>query len=486
MFKVIITEREPQGNEKRKKSYGIIEKFKIGCQAVAGIPVDAITGASGMSRAYVYQQKEKVESYADAIAEQPKRKQTIEITEGFKKRLILSLALDCCAPFSGIQRVFETVLGQPISTGYISGVINEASKRAQIYDDGLSLEGISQGANDEIFQGDTPILTGIDPESTYVYLLEEASDRTADTWEIYMRDRKDHGLELKTSISDNGAGLLCGIPRVYPEMEIQGDTFHALYAIGKEVAKVERKTYASLKQEYALKERAEGKRPGKDIKEKLEESQTKAEEMVKTFDLISILFGWLRELLGFSGYSVEDVTKLIQYVLEEIEKHAGCYPGLLKEVEKTRGNLPKLLSFIGRLEREIGKHALELGIPPDAFHLIYQQMSYRPGCEEIYRIDQQLADLLTNDYNVNSIRSEFFQLLKGVKKASSLVENLNGRIRDYIEMKRIVPTRFFVLMKVYFNTRRYKRSRCAERIGKSPLELLTGKLQPEFLEALGY
>jgi len=48
---------------------------------------------------------------------------------------------------------------------------------------------------------------------------------------------------------------------------------------------------------------------------------------------------------------VEDVTKLIQYVLEEIEKLAGCYPGLMKEVEKIRGNLPKLLSFIGRLER---------------------------------------------------------------------------------------------------------------------------------------
>lgn len=36
------------------------------------------------------------------------------------------------------------------------------------------------------------------------------------------------------------------------------------------------------------------------------------------------------------------------------------------------------------------------------------------------------------------------------------------------------------------NTRKYHRSRVAERIGKSPLELLTGKEYPEFLEALGY
>jgi hypothetical protein len=215
--------------KKDNKRYDDIEKFKIGCQAVAGIPVDEITAASGMCRAYVYQQKEKVEGYAEALTEQPKSEQTIEITTDFKKRLILSLSLDCCSSLSGIQRVFETVLGQPISTGYISGIIAEASERAQVYDDGVSLEGIRQGANDEIFQGGTPILTGIDPESTYTYLLEEASDRTGDTWEIYMQDRKDHGLELETSISDNGSGLICGIPRVYPGMEFQGDTFHALY-----------------------------------------------------------------------------------------------------------------------------------------------------------------------------------------------------------------------------------------------------------------
>lgn len=99
-------------------------------------------------------------------------------------------------------------------------------------------------------------------------------------------------------------------------------------------------------------------------------------------------------------------------------------------------------------------------------------------------MEYQLVTMLMKKYD--GVRCEFQKLLKKTKKASSLVENLNGRIRDYMNIKRIVPTRFFVLLKVYFNTKRYKRSRCVERIGKSPLELLTGKPQPEFLEALGY
>jgi len=69
-------------------------------------------------------------------------------------------------------------------------------------------------------QGGTPILTGIDPESTYIYLLEEASDRTGETWQIYMQDCKDRGLQLETSINDSGSGLLSGIPKVYVDCHI--------------------------------------------------------------------------------------------------------------------------------------------------------------------------------------------------------------------------------------------------------------------------
>ena len=78
------------------------------------------------------------------------------------------------------------------------------------------------------------------------------------------------------------------------------------------------------------------------------------------------------------------------------------------------------------------------------------------------------------------------QLLKEVKRASSPVENLNSRIRTYMNVKRIIPTGFLVLMKVYFNTKKLRRSRCEDRKGKSPLELLTGKEEPGFLEAINF
>ena len=74
------------------------------------------------------------------------------------------------------------------------------------------------------------------------------------------------------------------------------------------------------------------------------------------------------------------------------------------------------------------------------------------------------------------------EILEGVKRASSLVENLNGRLRPYMNLKRMVPEKFLTLLKVYFNTKRYRRSRKAERVGKSPLELLTGQKHEDFYD----
>ncbi len=67
-----------------------------------------------------------------------------------------------------------------------------------------------------------------------------------------------------------------------------------------------------------------------------------------------------------------------------------------------------------------------------------------------------------------------------------MVENVNVRIRTYMNLKRIVAKKFFILMKVYFNTKKYRRSRVLQRIGKSPIELLTEKEYPEFLECVGF
>jgi len=456
-----------------------------GCQAVGGKPVAEIAAETGMSRKYVYQQKAGVSQYAKGLDESEPDVPVFRLTKNNIDRIILSLALDCQSPISGIEQFFKTVIREvTVSAGYISGVIAEAAKRAQAFDDTIDLTGIRQGANDEIFQCGVPILTGIDPVSTYTYLLEETSDRKSETWATYLEDRKEHGLNLETTINDGGTGLMAGIPQVYPDVEIQADTFHAVYEMGKEVSKLERKAYKLVKDENTIKENLASKRPRAKNKEALKGIEPKVADAVKLYDLIFILYTWLKELLSFSGYNMGDALGLATWILQEMEVLSVASSGMLREIEKVKKKLPSLLSFIGRLERLMEETAKETDLPVEGFRLMYRQLSCSPESTESNEI--LYAQVLMLGERYIQAKNEFEKLLSKTKKASSLVENLNGRIRNFIEVKRVIPAQFFVLLKVYFNTRRYKRSRCKERIGKSPLELLTGTPQPDFLEAIGY
>lgn len=453
---------------------------------MAGEAVSEIAEEICMSREYVYQQKEKAERYTEQLDDAGLEPGaiTIKTDKSNTKRTIISLSLDCRASIDGIQRFFETIYHKKISAGYISSVLQEAAERAQAFDERIDLSSISQGANDGIFQCETPILAGIDPESTYACLLAEASDRTAETWAIYLSDRKEHGLELTTSINDGGKGLTAGIPQVYPNAEMQADTFHAVYEMGREIPKVERSVYKLINGGYALKPNLESKKPRRKNEEKLTELRLKTAERIKVYGKLYILFSWIKEMLSFSGYNSEDSTSLSIWILQEMEAIAVNEARICKEITKVLKMLPNLLLFTKRLERSMDACAKETGIPVQAFELMYRQRSYSGSSEQSNEIQRKLADMLMERYT--EAGNSFQRMLTAAKKASSLVENLNGRIRVYTEVKRVVPTRFFTLMKVYFNTRRYSGSRCRDRIGKSPLEILTGISQPNFLESLGY
>jgi hypothetical protein len=76
--------------------------------------------------------------------------------------------------------------------------------------------------------------------------------------------------------------------------------------------------------------------------------------------------------------------------------------------------------------------------------------------------------------------------LNQTPRASSLVENLNSRLRNYFFLRRSLGDSYLSLLQLFMNHRRFIRSRVSERVGKSPTELLTGQPRPHWLELLGF
>ena len=406
--------------------------------------------------------------------------QVLIADEHFYEKMIISLALDGTASEEGIQRILENNFQKHVSIGKISNILNQAARRAAEFDESVDLSGIRQGANDEIFQCGNPVLTGVDADTGYVYLLQPAADRTADTWENAMKSCKSRNLELDVSISDFGTGLLGGIPKAFPNACIQPDLFHFLMEIGKEISSQERRVYAMLADYYKCEEALSGKRVHEKTFQKLLSLEENLSPAIERCDRLLTLYHWLREMTRYQGYCYPDVLSLCYWILDQMEDTSGITDKLRKVLAKTRRNLPDVLIYLERAEKVLREYAMKKGYPEETFVLMYRMQGYHPGSQEYRSADRRLRHILKKKYADAYLEIE--GILKGVKRASSLVENLNGRLRRYMNLKRMIPEKFLTLLKVYFNTKKYRRSRRAEHVGKSPLELLIGQEHPDFYD----
>ncbi len=62
----------------------------------------------------------------------------------------------------------------------------EAVQKARKINQAQDLSSIDVALLDELFQGSRPVLTGVDADSTYCFLLEAVSHRDEDTWGYYL------------------------------------------------------------------------------------------------------------------------------------------------------------------------------------------------------------------------------------------------------------------------------------------------------------
>ena len=93
----------------------------------------------------------------------------------------------------------------------------------------------------------------------------------------------------------------------------------------------------------------------------------------------------------------------------------------------------------------------------------------------------------------HQLRDRFHEISEAVRevagrtvRASSLVENLNSRLRNYFALRRHLGADYLALLQFFLHHRRFDRSECPDRVGKSPAELLSGEGRPHWLAMLGY
>jgi hypothetical protein len=84
------------------------------------------------------------------------------------------------------------------------------------------------------------------------------------------------------------------------------------------------------------------------------------------------------------------------------------------------------------------------------------------------------------------VEDAVLEAMDSTERTSSMVENLNGRVRKYIRNRREIGHGYLDLLRFILNHKPLIRSARTERKGKTPAEILSGKPHPHWLELLGF
>jgi hypothetical protein len=168
-----------------------------------------------------------------------------------------------------------------------------------------------------------------------------------------------------------------------------------------------------------------------------------------------------------------------------LQERAPLYPKQLDPIcSLLKNHREQLLAFAAQLDQDLVSLAAQFEVSAtvvrDLFdlQLLDDRQGKRWSKESVLRYQLRDRFLL--------LQKALQNLAKRVVRASSVIENINSRLRNYFSLRREIGSDYLVLLQFFLNHRRFLRSERPERVGKSPAELLTGQAHPQWLEMLGY
>lgn len=213
-------------------------------------------------------------------------------------------------------------------------------------------------------------------------------------------------------------------------------------------------------------------------------AQTRQEEAraVRLAANVSLLATWLRaDVLAVAGPDVATRHELYDFVIAELERLAPRCPHRLTPVIRTlRNQRDDLLAFAAELDLSLAElateHHVSVAVVRDVLMLLTPRTTPQWQAEAALR--RRLGD------RFHAIQTAVAHLAYHTVLASSVVENINSRLRNYFFLRRHLSGEYLDLVRFYLNHHRFPRSDRPDRVGHSPHELLTGQTQLHWLEQL--
>ena len=456
-------------------------------------PLSELAERHQVSRKFVYQQADKATQALEQAFNPPQKKEAVlfylPVTKTWLKQVILGLILLCHSSYRGVIEFFQDLLDMPVSMGTIHNVVREAVDQAQQCNATEDLSRVRVGAHDELFQANLPVLAGIDLDSTYCYLLVSEAHRDAETWAIHLLDLNQQGLRPEHTVADAGSGLRAGQALAWPTVPCHGDVFHILHEATQLAGRLEKRAYSAMAKREDLEQKmakAKQKKQGRAWSKQLARARAQETERIRLADEVGMLIAWLRcDILVLNALEAETRRALYDFVTDVLHTLESLDSKRIRPLRRSLENQREsLLAFAAQLDQGLQALAQRFELPVIRLRELLELQHIAPTRQAYWTQATRLHQQLHDQFWV--AQKAVRELTQRIHRASSLVENFNGRLRNYFFLRRQVGSRYLDLLRFFLNHRPLLRSYHPERVGKTPAELLTGHKHPPWLELLGF
>src|SRR5205823_931995 len=307
------------------------------------------------------------------------------------------------------------------------------------------------GAHDEIFQAGRPVLVGADVVSTYCYLLSPEEHRDADTWGVRLLELSERGFHPDATIADFAGGLRSGQAAALPDVPCRGDVFHALQTATPLVGYLEQRAYEAiatrsrLESRQAHTEHHQGRKDAS-LAGQLRYARAAEASALALADEVALLIGWLHhDVLAVPGPDYASRCALYDWIVAELRRRE---PQCSHRIRPVRSLLEKqrdaVLAFAKELDQALQLVAEEFMVPGAMIEEVRQVLSLASHRPERWQREQRLWARWGSRYGV--VRAAVEELLGRVVRASSVIENLNSRLRSYFFLRRHLGEDYLTLL----------------------------------------
>jgi hypothetical protein len=474
------------------------QRLQLAVAALAGTrPIARLAAEQDVSRKFVYQQADKAQQALhhafdpDLGPDDDRVLFHLPVTKAWLHQLTLGLVFICHSSYRGVTELLRDLFDYHLSLGAVHNILRRVVPLARYHNLRQNLSRVRIGIHDELFEADWPVLVGCDADSTYCYLLSLEEYRDTDTWGVRLLELVERGLGPEATIADGGQALRAGQKLALPGVPCRRDVFHVLYEIAPLVRALDNRAYEAItarskrERQQAQAERRQWRRSAS-LSQQLRYARPVEAQAIALADDVAVLLRWLREdVLAVAGPDHASRCALYDFIVTELRaREAQCPHRIGPVCTALENQRDDVLAFAAQLDRDLTALAAECAVPVGLAREALQVQALSPFDVRRGPREAALRRALGGRYHL--VSEAVAELPGWVVRASSVVENLNSRLRNYFFLRRQLGPEYLALLQFFLNHRRFLRSEHASRVGKSPSELLTGKPHAHWLELLGH